>query len=218
MELIDVTVPIREGMVTYPGDPTVHTELASAIARGDVVNLTRLDFGVHTGTHVDAPVHFIEGTSGVEALPLDALVGPAEVVDARAVTGVLDRAALDRLDLPDTPRLLFRTTNSELWERDTFAEDFVHFVRSGAEVLVARGVRLVGIDYLSIGDEDAHKVLLAAGIVPVEGLDLRGVRPRRVRTALPADEDRWRRRRAGAGAAAPVSVAAPSSPAMVHRR
>src|SRR3954462_3212942 len=173
MQLIDVTVPIREGMVTYPGDPTVKMELASAIGRGDVVNLTRLDFGVHSGTHVDAPVHFIAGGHGVDAWPLDALVGPAAVVDARSVTGVLDREALERIGLPDVQRLLFRTPNSELWESDTFADDFVHFVRSGAGVLVERGVRLVGIDYLSIGDEDAHKVLLGSGIVPVEGLDLR---------------------------------------------
>ncbi len=177
MELIDVTVPIREGMVTYPGDPTVTTELASAIGRGDVVNLTRLDFGVHSGTHVDAPVHFLDDGHGVDAWPLDALVGPAAVVEARSVTGVLDREALHRIGLPDSPRLLFRTTNSELWASDTFADDFVHFVKSGADVLVERGVRLVGIDYLSIGDEDAHKVLLGAGIVAVEGLDLREAEP-----------------------------------------
>jgi arylformamidase len=177
VELIDVTVPIRPGMVTYPGDPTVQTELHSAIGRGDVVNLTRLDFGVHSGTHVDAPGHFLDGEGGVETLPLDALVGPAAVVDARTVSRVLDRAALERLDLPDVPRLLFRTPNSELWKRDTFAEDFVQLDGSGAEVLVQRGVRLVGIDYLSIGDEHAHRVLLGAGVVPVEGLDLRAAEP-----------------------------------------
>ncbi len=177
MELIDVTVPIRPGMVTYPGDPTVKTELASSIGRGDVVNLTRLDFGVHSGTHVDAPVHFLEGGHGVDAWPLDALVGPAAVVDARSVTGVLDREALERIGLPDAKRLLFRTPNSDLWGSDTFVDDSVQFVRSGAEVLVERGVRLVGIDYLSIGDEDAHRVLLGAGIVAVEGLDLRHAEP-----------------------------------------
>jgi arylformamidase len=177
VELIDVTVPIREGMVTYPGDPTVRTELASSIGRGDLVNLTRLDFGVHSGTHVDAPVHFIEGGHGVDAWPLDALVGAAAVVDARSVTGVLDREALERIGLPDSPRLLFRTSNSELWATDSFAEDSVHFVGSGAEVLVERGVRLVGIDYLSIGDEEAHRTLLGAGIVAVEGLDLRAAQP-----------------------------------------
>lgn len=177
MELIDVTVPVRPGMVTYPGDPAVQAELHSAIGRGDVVNLTRLDFGVHSGTHVDAPAHFLDGESGVEALALDALVGPASVVDARAVAGVLDREAIEGLALPDLPRLLFRTSNSELWERSEFVRDFVRFVGSGADVLVERGVRLVGIDYLSIGDEDAHRVLLGAGIVVVEGLDLRRAGP-----------------------------------------
>src|SRR4051794_12826503 len=120
-------------MVTYPGDPAVTTQLASSIARGDVVNLTRLDFGVHSGTHVDAPVHFLDEGHGVDAWPLDALVGPATVVDARSVTGVLDRGALERIGPPDAERLLFRTPNSDLWASDMFAEDFVHFVRSGAE-------------------------------------------------------------------------------------
>jgi arylformamidase len=177
MELLDITVPIREGMVTYPGDPTVHLERASSIAGGGVVNLSRLDFGLHSGTHVDAPIHFIDGAAGIETVPLDNLIGPAAVVDATAVAGMLDRPALEELELPDVPRLLFKTRNSQLWASDTFSEDFVHLTGDGAELLVERGVRLVGIDYLSIGDEAAHHALLAAGVVPVEGLDLREADP-----------------------------------------
>jgi arylformamidase len=177
MELLDITVPIREGMVTYPGDPAVHLERVSAIADGAVANLSRLDFGVHSGTHIDAPLHFIDGGAAAESLPLDVLVGPATVVDATAVDGPLDRSALEALDLPDAPRLLFKTTNSTLWGSDDFADAFVHLTGEGAELLVERGVRLVGLDYLSVGDPDAHRALLGADVVAVEGLDLREAEP-----------------------------------------
>src|ERR671937_1105935 len=102
VEIIDISVPIRPGMVTYPGDPTVTLERVASIAEGDVVNLSRLDFGVHSGTHVDAPVHFIERAAAAETLPLDVLVGPCAVLDGIQVpTG--------------TERVLFKTSNSELW-------------------------------------------------------------------------------------------------------
>lgn len=169
MEIFDVSVPLREGMVTYPGDPEVHLERAASIAGGDVVNLTRIDFGLHSGTHVDAPVHFIEGGAGVDAVPLEALVGPCEVVEAPSLAPEFVAAA------PRAERLLFKTPNSELWARDDFAEDFARLDGAGARLLVERGTRLVGVDYLSVGDEEAHHVLLAAGVVPVEGLDLRAV-------------------------------------------
>ncbi|HYY64463.1 MAG TPA: cyclase family protein [Gaiellaceae bacterium] len=169
MEIFDVSVPLREGMVTYPGDPEVHLERAASIAGGDVVNLTRIDFGLHSGTHVDAPVHFIEGGAGVDAVPLEALVGPCEVVEAPSLAPEFVATA------PRAERLLFKTPNSELWARDDFAEDFARLDGAGARLLVERGTRLVGVDYLSVGDEEAHHVLLAAGVVPVEGLDLRAV-------------------------------------------
>ncbi len=153
MEVIDVTVPIRPGMPVYPGDPAVRTELAAAIARGDAYNVTRLDFGVHTGTHVDAPAHVIDGAPGVDALPLDALVGPAEVVGFPGA-------------LPDAARVLLRTAGSG-----------VTLTRPDAETLVAQGVLLVGIDGPTIGGEDVHRTLLGAGVVVLEGLDLRAVQP-----------------------------------------
>lgn len=180
MKLIDITVPIRPEMPTYPGDPTVHMAKASAIAEGAVANITRLDFGVHTGTHIDAPLHFLEGAGAAETIPLDALVGPVEVVDATDVEGDVDESAL--AGLPDgTQRVLFKTRNSEFWAADTFQEGFAKLAESAAREVVQRGIRLVGIDYLSIGGPDAHRVLLTAGVVPVEGLDLRGVEPGRYR-------------------------------------
>jgi arylformamidase len=171
MEFFDVSVPLREGMVTYPGDPEVHLERAASIAGGDVVNLTRIDFGLHSGTHVDAPVHFIEGAAGVDAMPLDALVGPCEVVEAADLALEYVAAA------PPAERVLFKTPNSELWAQDEFAQDFARLDGPAARLLVERGTRLVGVDYLSVGDEEAHHVLLEAGVVPVEGLDLRGIEP-----------------------------------------
>ncbi len=178
MELIDITLPIRPGMIVYPGDPEVHLERTSSIAEGEAANISRLDFGVHTGTHVDAPLHFIDGAPAAEALPLEALIGPAYVIDATSLDRDIDEAALDELDRPETvERLLFKTSNSALLAEDSFSRDFVSFVESGARRIVDLGVRLVGIDYLSIGDEAAHHVLLGAGVVPVEGLDLRGVEP-----------------------------------------
>jgi arylformamidase len=167
MQIIDVSVPVRPGMITYPGDPEVRLERVSSIPAGDVANISRLDLGVHSGTHVDAPLHFAEGAPSVEALPLDVLVGPCVVVDG------LDPAAV----AGGTERVLFKTANSRLWERDEFSEDFVKLDGEAARELVERGVRLVGIDYLSIGDEEAHHVLLGAGVVAVEGLDLREVEP-----------------------------------------
>lgn len=170
MELIDISVPIRSGMVTYPGDPVVTIERVSSLAAGDVANVSRAALGLHTGTHVDAPLHFIEGAGAVDGLALHALVGPCRVVTLPDLDP--DRVAAA---LPDAERVLFKTPNSELWARDSFTEDFLSFDAAGARVLVERGVRLVGVDYLSVGDAEAHRVLLGAGVVVVEGLDLRGV-------------------------------------------
>jgi arylformamidase len=167
VRIVDVSVPVRPGMIVYPGDPEVRLERLSSIADGDVVNLSRLDLGVHSGTHVDAPLHFVDGGPSVETLPLEVLVGPCVVVEG------LDPAAVP----PGAERVLFKTPNSRLWERDEFSEDFVALDGEAARTLVERGVRLVGIDYLSIADEEAHRILLGSGVVAVESLDLREVEP-----------------------------------------
>jgi arylformamidase len=178
MKLIDISVPIREGMFTTPGDPGVRVERARSIERGDEVNVTRLDYGVHSGTHLDAPIHFIEGGDGAEAIPPETLIGPAHVVDATRIARTLDARAIGSLDLPEgATRILFKTRNSLLWKRAGFTVDAVKLNGSGAKALLDAGVRLVGIDYLSIGDHPAHTTLLGAGIVPLEGLNLSGVEP-----------------------------------------
>lgn len=176
---VDVSVPIRPGMVTFEGDPRVFLERTSAIADGDVCNVSRLRFGVHSGTHIDAPAHFIDGAPGIESIPLDVLIGPAHVVDASVIDGQIDAAAIQHLGIPQgTERVLFRA-NSALWDDAGFRSSYVGLTGDGARALVALGVRLAGIDYLSIapfGDPTpTHRVLLEAGVTIVEGLDLREV-------------------------------------------
>src|SRR5712691_8337645 len=143
-------------MVTYPGDPAVTLERVVSIRDGADYNLSRLDFGVHSGTHVDAPVHFIEGAPAAEALPLDVLIGPASVLDLTHA-GRLDADALAGLELSE--RVLLKTRNSDLWSRESFADDFLALTEDGARTLIDGGVRLVGIDYLSIGNEGVHRDL-----------------------------------------------------------
>jgi arylformamidase len=176
VEILDVTIPVRPGMVTYPGDPPVRVERFASLAAGATANVSRLELSAHAGTHVDAPLHFLDGAGAVDALELDVLIGPAEVVDATDLAGGLDVAALARLP-SEAPRLLFKTRNSELWARDEVVAGAVELTPAAAREFVRRGARLVGIDYLSIGDDEVHRVLLAAGVVILESLDLRGVEP-----------------------------------------
>jgi arylformamidase len=175
---IDVSVTIRPRMPIYEGNPGVSIDLALAIDRGDPANVSRLELGAHTGTHVDAPRHFLPDGAGADELPLDPFVGPCVVADATRASGPLDAALIDSLDLPlGTARVLLKTPNSRLWERESFTRDFVRLDASGANALIDRGVRTVGIDYLSIGDAGAHTALLGHGVGVIEGLDLRRVDP-----------------------------------------
>jgi arylformamidase len=178
MSLIDVSVPIRTPMPIYDGNPGVHLACVMSIADGSAANVSRLDLGVHTGTHVDAPLHFIDGAPGAEGVPLEPLVGRAYVADGIALDGPIDAASLERCGIPgDAERVLLKTPNGRLWESVEFTRDFIRLDGGGAHWTVDAGIRLIGIEYLSIGDEEAHRVLLGAGVVPLEGLDLRSVDP-----------------------------------------
>jgi arylformamidase len=181
VELIDVTVPLRDGMVHYAGNPEIRVTRVLSLAAGDSSNVSRLDFGAHSATHVDAPVHFLDDGAAAESLPLEAMIGPADVVDATAIQqGPIDEAALSGVSIPEgSERLLLKTRNSRLWASDEFTRDFVRLDGSGARYLIDLGVKLVGIDYLSIGDGEAHRELLSRGVVPLEGLDLGAVDPGR---------------------------------------
>jgi len=182
VEIFDITVPVRPGMPVYEDDPPVTIETVASIAAGDSLNLSRIAFGLHTGTHIDAPRHFIESAPGVDQLPLDALVGSVEIVDATAFDHDIDATALATLGIPPrTERVLFKTRNSRFWDLDPFSPNFIGLTEGAATELVRSGVRLVGIDYLSIAPfadpAPTHLALLRAGVVVVEGLDLRGVAP-----------------------------------------
>jgi len=183
MRLYDITVPIENDMPVWPGDPAVRLERVASIAQGANANVSRLSCGVHVGTHVDAPVHFLDGAGAVEAMPLDVLIGRAFVADLRRATRI-DAEALDQAHIPPrVRRILFRTRNSEFWRRGekTFQSGFVAVDASGAEWLVRRKVRLVGVDYLSVApykdSRPTHQILLAAGVVILEGVDLSRVPP-----------------------------------------
>lgn len=178
MTLVDITVPIQARMPIYDGNPGVRLERVLSIPEGEAANVSRLELGVHTGTHVDAPLHFLEDGSAAHEVPLGPLVGEAVVVDGTAIDGPIDAEALEACAVPeDAERVLLKTRNGELWAREDFTRDFIRLDGSGARWLIERHVRLIGIDYLSIGDQDAHRILLTAGVVPVEGLDLRFVEP-----------------------------------------
>jgi arylformamidase len=168
----DVSVPLRTGMVVYPGDPTFSIERVMSLAGGDIANVSQMELGVHTGTHVDAPLHFFDGAPAVEALDLDVLVGPAVVVEVAGPGDIGPDAVVD-----GAPRLLFKTRNSAAWADDGFYEDYASISPEAASRLVQAGVRLVGIDYLSVGGVETHQTLLRAGVIAVEGLDLREIEP-----------------------------------------
>jgi arylformamidase len=181
-EWIDVSVPVRPGMVHWPDDPEVKLERTKSIAEGEEANLTRLDLSAHTGTHMDAPLHFFDEDPGIEALPLDIALGAARVVRIEGAEPI-DRGHVEELDLRSGERILFRTANSDRrwWERD-FDPSYVHVSLEAAELLGEVGVALVGVDYLSVGAYDGdgtetHRALLGAGVWVVEGLDLSKVEP-----------------------------------------
>src|SRR4051794_8881164 len=178
---IDISVPIVSGMVSFPGDPLISLERASSMSSGGICNVSRLDFGVHSGTHIDAPIHFVDGAGAIETVPLDACIGPALVVDASAHPRHLDAVAVRSLPIPPgTRRVLFRW-NSALWREPDFQPDFRALTGDGAAALVELGVELVGNDYLSIAPYDdpipTHRTLLEARVVIVEGIDLTAVAP-----------------------------------------
>jgi len=179
MPIYDVTVPIRAGMPIYEGDPTLSIEPWSAIAKGDSANVSFLHLGAHTGTHVDAPAHFIEGAGKIDSLPLDVLIGPARVIRVPDDRMQVDLEFLHECDLANVTRVLFHTRNSSFWN-EGFRKDFTHVLPEAAELLVERRIKLVGNDYLSVekfhsGHHRTHLTLLRNGIVIVEGLNLTDV-------------------------------------------
>jgi arylformamidase len=181
MKLIDVSVPLDASLPTYPGNTSFTLEAIKRIASGDSSNVSTLHLSAHTGTHVDAPRHFFDNGAGTDALPLELMIGPARVVaiDSRSGIGAKELAGLD---FSGDQRVLFKTANSRFWGSPVFHEDYVGVTASGAEHLIASGIRVVGVDYLSVEEfrkpgAPAHRTLLGAGAIVIEGLNLRDVEP-----------------------------------------
>lgn len=179
MPIYDVTVPLSNELPTYPGDPGIQIRDWLTLANGDAANVSVLHFGAHTGTHVDAPAHFIEGAAKVETLDLEVLIGEAQVVEVSEDYRVIDEEFVIANCPEDSKRILFKTRNSDLWSEPNpeFHTDFTYLDLKAAQTLAERGVKLVGIDYLSIEKfasekHETHLALLSRGVVILEGLNL----------------------------------------------
>jgi arylformamidase len=182
MPIYDVTVPVSNELPTWPSDPRVAISDFCSLSAGDGANVSMLNFGAHTGTHVDAPAHFIEGAAKVESLSLDALIGEATVIEVPEDALAIDEEFVKKHYVSGTERVLFKTRNSAFWsETDPqFHTDFTYLDLPAAEWLVEQGIKLVGIDYLSIEKyasekHETHLALLSRGVVILEGLNLAGI-------------------------------------------
>ncbi|HET9527430.1 MAG TPA: cyclase family protein [Pyrinomonadaceae bacterium] len=182
MTFYDVTVPLSNNLPTYPGDPGIQIDDWRSLAKGDGANVSVVNFGAHTGTHVDAPAHFIEGGEKIEWLPFESLIGEALVVEVPEHQKVIDGALVVAHVPPGTERVLFKTRNSAFWSEvpPAFHTDFTHLNLEAATLLRDQGAKLIGIDYLSIekfksGNHAVHLALLSKGVVILEGLNLAAV-------------------------------------------
>jgi arylformamidase len=185
MQWIDVSAPLSPAITpVYEGNPPLQVRFTMDMDRGDKLDLSEISMGTHTGTHVDAPLHFVRGAASIDEVPLDRLVGPALVIDVDPRVIAITAAELNKYPWRGEKRILFRTRNSvNSWIIDPqFHRDFTFVAPDAAELMAQNGVELVGIDYLSIEQFGApvartHQILLSRGIPIVEGLDLRAVVP-----------------------------------------
>jgi arylformamidase len=183
--MIDVSLPIGPDLLVWPGDPPIDVVPRLRLAKGDPANVSELRMGTHTGTHVDPPNHFVEGSTGVDRVPLDVLMGRAIVVDARHLDRPIEPTDFDELGIPRSEtRVLLRTANSELWRTPPvrFPDRYACLTPETAHLVVDRGIRLIGVDFLSVEEKGAtghpvHHILLENGVVIVEGLNLSEAEP-----------------------------------------
>lgn len=182
MPIYDLSVPLSAELPTYPGDPGIRIQDWSKLANGDGANVSALSFGAHTGTHVDAPAHFFEGAKKIDSLALDVLIGEAQVIEVPELKRVIDEEFVAANCPPGTKRVVFKTRNSAFWTGDftEFRTDFTYLDLPAAQWLVQHGVKLVGIDYLSVEkfnskEHEVHRALLSKEVIILEGLNLTGV-------------------------------------------
>jgi arylformamidase len=182
MHIYDVSVPLSAKTPTYPGDPGIEISAWKSLANGDSANVSLIHLGAHTGTHVDAPSHFIKDAAGVESLPLEVLIGEVQVIEVPSEVIIIDGSFVKEHCQPGSERVLFKTRNSSFWSGDApvFHADFTHLDLGAAQELMSQGVRLVGIDYLSIErfkskNHETHLAFLSQQVVILEGLDLRQI-------------------------------------------
>lgn len=180
-KLLDVSVPLSSGMPTYPGNPEFELHPVTRIASGDPANNSRLVMGTHTGTHVDAPWHFLDEGAGVDGLRLDLLIGRTRVVEVTKRGGI-GADELAAAGLREDLRVLLKTPNSALWNGEGFHTEYTHLTEAGARYLVDQGVKVIGIDYLSVEQYEkagapAHRALLAQAVIIIEGLNLSEAEP-----------------------------------------
>jgi arylformamidase len=179
---VDVSISIHSRMVRWPGDPEIVIERLFDVGRGDPHTLSRVSMGAHTGTHVDAPAHFLEKGPGIDQMPLDVMVSTARILAIRH-SEEITADELEGHGIRPGETILFKTANStRCWKHNSFVADFVSLSAGAARLLVSSRARLVGIDYLSVGGfkkhgAEVHRILLEAGIWIVEGLDLSEVEP-----------------------------------------
>jgi arylformamidase len=180
MNIYDISVSLSEDLPVFPGDPPVRIESVTSLARGDTANVSRIGMSTHSGTHLDPPRHFNEYGISVDQIPLPLLIGPALVVELPEIKDITS-TELARLPIRGEERLLLKSANSLLWSKPAFCSNYSALTPDGARFLVDVGVKLVGIDYLSIerldGDGEVHRILLDNGVVILEGLNLTGVPP-----------------------------------------
>jgi arylformamidase len=178
----DVSVPLRTGIVHWPDNPPVSIERMLDISRGDNANVSALSMGSHTGTHMDAPVHFLNDGIGLDRMDLDATLGAARVIQIDDEEAIY-REVIENEDIQPGDRVIFRTRNSfSDWWLEPFKTDFVYLSHEAAEFLADRRVLTVGVDYLSVGGykrdgAQTHRALLGAGIWIIEGLRLNYIEP-----------------------------------------
>ena len=177
--IYDISLPLKNDLPVWPGDPKVEVSSLQSMDDGDTCNVSYIKMGVHAGTHVDAPHHFLNNRITVDKLNLNVLVGEVYVAEISAETRSITRKDLENSNISKgVERLLLRTKNSDLWgqRNNLFDKNFIALEKTGAEWIVDQGIKLVGIDYLSIAPYNnaipTHQVLLKARIIIIEGLNL----------------------------------------------